>query len=549
MRDALNWSGHAPNGAGVHTARERENQASGVPCAHFRPAGAAPQPARRAGFRIRECASPWAGALTAASEQLALEPSECLGRAVVGTQSQEQPPSVFAESCGPVDQFLHHGLDPPALGRVANRYVRPEQAALAHQAQEVLRQRCEFAHQVVAVELARGRPLQIQVGLSFGMALLIMRAEVGVQRHDLIGVELARAQAGGPAFKFDLGHNHLLAPAFDVALGEPENSTHGARDTLDPDGLFPDRDALACARAVPDGGGIGVQAGMHAVRVPTARVPLDQPVDLQLPGLVSGHDAAQHCGRVEPGGQSRRDRRLRPSRAQAVRQRYHALQVEVGLAHAVTQHKAQRQLEAEAMRAEVGRQRSVAVHPRAGARHAFLGRAAVVHREGVHMQWKSSAQQHTVVGALTGEQGFDHVRHALEERARPGIQALAQRKAGDQQRQTKCLPEERVAAMIFHRVEAALALHEQDETAPQDVAVVHPEAHRERGVQWLPCGLQRHQVATHQRHPGSGRESAVQLLDIESAHGSQLSAAPPGNSPRIRLQDEPLSTCSQGFGF
>lgn len=107
-----------------------------------------PRPAPCAVCRIRGLLHPMTGARAsiAGREQLAVEPRERLGRPVIGAQPQDQPAPALDEPARPVDQLLHHRLDPPALGRMAHRGVWPQQAALAHQAQDVHRQCCKLAH-------------------------------------------------------------------------------------------------------------------------------------------------------------------------------------------------------------------------------------------------------------------------------------------------------------------------------------------------------------------------------------------------------------------
>ena len=69
------------------------------------------------------------------------------------------------EPPGAVDELLHHRLQPPVLGWVVHRRLWSLQAALAHQAQEVHRQRRRLAHRVIGVEIAQGQPLQSEAGL------------------------------------------------------------------------------------------------------------------------------------------------------------------------------------------------------------------------------------------------------------------------------------------------------------------------------------------------------------------------------------------------
>ena len=75
--------------------------------------------------------------------------------------------------------------------------------------------------------------------------------------------------------------------------------------------------------------------------------------------------------------------------------------------------RAQRELQAKAVAAQIGRQRAVAVYARVGAAHAFLGSAAVVSAgegapaplssEGVDIKGQPPARQHTAVGPLAAQ--------------------------------------------------------------------------------------------------------------------------------------------------
>ena len=50
-----------------------------------------------------------------------------------GAQAEDDAPAMLDEATGAVDEFLHHGLDAPALGRMAYRRIGPQQPSLAHQ--------------------------------------------------------------------------------------------------------------------------------------------------------------------------------------------------------------------------------------------------------------------------------------------------------------------------------------------------------------------------------------------------------------------------------
>ena len=176
----------------------------------FEPAGAdvwrlsTPRRALNAIFGIREVAGGGFGRSASGRKQLAMHAAEGLGCTVIGAQPKNGAPGVLDQPPRPVDQLLDHRFDAPALGTVAHRRVRPEQATLADQAQDVHRQGGELAHQIVGVELARGQARQVQVGLELGVKLLV-RAVVAVQRDDVPGLEAGLRQAGRPALQLQNG--------------------------------------------------------------------------------------------------------------------------------------------------------------------------------------------------------------------------------------------------------------------------------------------------------------------------------------------------------
>lgn len=61
------------------------------------------------------------GALSAGSERFAVHSREGLRRTIVGAQPEDQAPPMLNQSPGTVDEFLHHRLQPPALGLVSHR--------------------------------------------------------------------------------------------------------------------------------------------------------------------------------------------------------------------------------------------------------------------------------------------------------------------------------------------------------------------------------------------------------------------------------------------
>jgi hypothetical protein len=129
----------------------------------------------------------------------------------------------------------------------------------------------------------------------------------------------------------------------------------------------------------------------------------------------------------------------------------------------------------------------------------------------------------------------------IEHRPGLGVEPLAQRRAGRQQLDAQRLLEERVAAESLHGVEVALALHQQTDVAAHDVAAAHAAAHRQRRIEPAPRRLQRLQVVTHQRQSGHRREVVGQLLDLDSAHGAELSRTAGRISARTHPQGKGLS--------
>jgi hypothetical protein len=73
---------------------------------------------------------------------------------------------------GDVDQFLHHGTQAPALGRVARRGIGVEQTGLTDPAQDIVGQHGTGQDQGIGGELSRGEPFHVQVGLELAMKLL-----------------------------------------------------------------------------------------------------------------------------------------------------------------------------------------------------------------------------------------------------------------------------------------------------------------------------------------------------------------------------------------
>jgi len=129
--------------------------------------------AANAVVRIREDGLGSRSTLRAGSELLAVYPTECLGRSVTGDQAEDDAPPRLDQPACAVDQLLHHRLGAQALGVVGHRWVRPEQSALAHQSQDVHRQRGELTHKVFVADLPQEKARQFQFGLELEMKLLM----------------------------------------------------------------------------------------------------------------------------------------------------------------------------------------------------------------------------------------------------------------------------------------------------------------------------------------------------------------------------------------
>ena len=428
--DAIVWlTGRNGAIAAAHCAR------FGVRCAEFSLAYA---PFNEGTYWTNACGPAWPEprcALRGRGERRE-RAHEGLGRTVVSAQPEAEPAACVEQMPGAVAQLLHHRRYASALDAAADGCIGPEQSARGHQAQDVNRHRAELAHDVVRIELARPQPSEIEVGLELGVELLVC-AVVGIGGGDVLGLE-GGGQARRPALQRELGHKQRLAPLVDGPLDEaqyPANSPHDGRNLHR---LLPGGQALARAWRLPARGRVGIEQLGQRRHIGAARVPLDEEVHLRFAREVAPPDAQHHAHGVEAPVQPRQDRRFlfrsMARRAQALGQRDHALEVEVGLAGGVLQARAQRQFQAKPVRAKVGRQRAVAIDTGIGAAHAFLGRATVVHREGIHVQRQPAAGLHTVVRAPRAKRGIDQRRDEVEHLGYARIHALAQLRAGRQQR-------------------------------------------------------------------------------------------------------------------
>jgi hypothetical protein len=148
--------------------------------------------------------------------------------------------------------------------------------------------------------------------------------------------------------------------------------------------------------------------------------------------------------------------------------------------------RAQGQLQAKALRAQVSGQRAVAIDPGVGAPDMLFGGAAVVHSEGVHIQRQVATGQQTEVDGFTcdlhAEHGGVDALSQFEPVAGVGVEALAQGGRRWHGAQVQRAGEEGVCALGLDGVKVVLAQAQQAQVALQDVAVGDARAHREGGV-------------------------------------------------------------------
>ena len=141
-------------------------------------------------------------------------------------------------------------------------------------------------------------------------------------------------------------------------------------------------------------------------------VPLDDEGDLPLQGRSVLAHGAHELGRIKArvGAKQHRCAALRGTRrlGQLECQRQHPLDVVFGLTGRVLRARAQGQLQAKALRAQVRGQWAVAIDPRIGAAHMLFGRATVVHGEGVYIQRHVPTGQHTEVNGFAADLRAQH---------------------------------------------------------------------------------------------------------------------------------------------
>lgn len=440
---------------------------------------------------------------------------------VVGPQAQHPLAGMVHHAGGLEHQLLYHRADATALRAVAHRCIGPVQRVLANQAQQVHRHGRQRAHHVVGVELARGQPGQIHVGFELRVKLL-MRAVLGVQGNDLLGRERLR-QGGAPAFQHILGQQHLLAPFVNGALGQAVHAAcfEALVTVSDGHALLPQALAFTGAQYRPSGVGIGYPCLGDGLYRRAARVPLDEPRDLALQGFGLSGDGTHQLGRIKARVGPQQQGRLGRCRDFG-RQRQQPLDVVFGLAGRVLGARAQGKLQAKALGAQVGHQRAVAVHSRIGAPHMLLGRAALVHGEGVDVQWHISTGQRPEVDGLALEleaqnRGVD-VIDQVKPSWRVGVQALAQGGRRGHRSQAQGAGEESVLALAFDGIKIVLAQTQQAQVALEDVAIGDAAAH---GVSGVDQGVEIDalEVLANQGQASVLAQVVGQLFDDKIGHG------------------------------
>ena len=203
----------------------------------------------------------------------------------VAAESQLQTPSGCDESSGKVDKLLNNRLDPAALGLVTDDTAWFHQGDLTDETQDVVHQGATGHHQVVGGKLSRRQPLQVHVGLDFGM-ILLTEGMPFVQLDDLL---VGKRKACPPAFKFNVGYKQHLPLFVDGSLGNPHDPAQG-NGSLYPvgisEGVFllhtEHRDPFAGTRC----GNLTVSQGVYhpCVLVLFAGIPFDDEVQAPVPG-------------------------------------------------------------------------------------------------------------------------------------------------------------------------------------------------------------------------------------------------------------------------
>jgi hypothetical protein len=210
--------------------------------------------------------------------------------------------------------------------------------------------------------------------------------------------------------------------------------------------------------------------------------PLDEDIDAPAQGAGLLGDTVQDRLAAEAGVGPQQQGRS----TQALRQRQHMLEVVGGFEGRVLGARAQGELEAVALGAEVGGQRTEAIDAGVGASYALPGGVAVVHGEGVDVDRAvASGEQAEVDGPTLQAQPEQALVDLVDQRepgATLGIEALAKRGARGRLRQAQRAQCEGAGSQRLDGLEVALALAQQPQVASYDVAVGDAGAHREGRV-------------------------------------------------------------------
>lgn len=442
-----------------------------------------------------------------------------LKRPIVAPQAQHQLAGMADHARGFAHQLLEHRFDAPALGFVAHRRERLVQSVLANQAQQIHRHRSQLAHQIVGVKFARGQKLQIHVGLELRVKLL-MRGVVTVQRYHLRRLK-AGSQRGGPALQHVLGQEQRLAVLVDGALGQsvnaPRRTLFGAH-TLQLQRLLPQAKALALALQTPSHTGVVALFGVNGLHGRDAGVPLDDEGHrtLTLIGL-RGDGLHQFEGtKARIGAHQQRCVHQASGHGQD------ALQVVLALAGRVLAARAQRQLQAIALGAQVGGQRAIiAINACVGAPYQLFTGGAVVHGKGVDVQRHVAAGQLSKVNRLAidaaAQKGGIELGCQIKPVGRMGIHALTQRGARRCGLQGQRALEKGIGAKAFDGIEIVLAQAQQAQVGELNVAVGNARAHRELGV-YKGVEVDAFEILTDKGQTGMRAEVVGEFLDNGIGH-------------------------------
>lgn len=242
--------------------------------------------------------------------------------------------------------------------------------------------------------------------------------------------------------------------------------------------MAPQAFAFARSELGPDGGLVGAALRGDLLHRRTARIPLDQQIDLaaQFVGLIQRAYDQVLRAKARVRAQQQGGLGHRAGRAQGT------LDVVFALAGAVLAARAQVQLQAVAACAQVQRDGAVTVYPGVGPGHAFFVGVALVHDEGVDVQRQVASGQGAEVDGRAVDVQPQHGTVELVCQNAPfgahGVKALAQRGAGGHGAQAQCLVGEALGAKVLNGHKIVLAQGEQAQVALEDVAVGNAATHR-----------------------------------------------------------------------